>query len=134
MKTLTITTMLLALVLLTGCASITKGTEASLFVEVPGYSEPINCTATNKKGEWELTAPGFVRFKKSDDPLQIVCEDGDGIAKRPVHPTRGQMIWGNILVGGTIGDGVDASTDAHWEFPDTVRLQRESCRGDPLQG
>ena len=42
------------------------------------------------------------------------------------------MIWGNALLGGVIGAGVDASTDAHWDLPDTVTLHRKFCRGEPV--
>ena len=59
-----------------GCASITKGTQDTLQVEVANCGERIPCTATNKKGTWQFTAPGPVTVKKSDDQLAIRCEDG----------------------------------------------------------
>ena len=76
----------------------------------------MNCTAPNKKGSWPFTAPGSVRFKKSDDDLAITCDDGGEVITRRLTPTRGGMIWGNILIGGWIGLGVDALTDAHWNM------------------
>jgi len=39
------------------------------------------------------------------------------------------MVWGNVLVGGVIGGGVDASTDAHWEYPETISMHRSYCNG-----
>lgn len=125
------TIILFGLITLSGCASITKGTDAVIYVEIPNCSESVECTASNKKGSYEFTAPGSVRFKKSDSALHISCKDGEGVAKRTVTPIRGEMIWGNVLFGGIIGGGVDASTDAHWETPETVNVYRETCRGKP---
>ena len=42
------------------------------------------------------------------------------------------MIWGNVLLGGIMGAGVDANTDANQELPDTITLNRQTCRGKPL--
>ena len=115
-----------------GCASITKGSDDAIYVEIPNCTEKVECTASNKKGAWEFSAPGTVRFKKSDDVLHIECKDGDRVAKRSVTPTSSEMIWGNILFGGIIGGGVDASTDAHWETPESVNLYRHNCQGEPI--
>ena len=115
-----------------GCASITKGTTQSVQVEIGNCGEPTECIASNKKGTWEFTAPGSVTVKKSDDPLHIRCEDGDNVVTRSVSPNRDAMIWGNAIFGGVIGAGVDASTDAHWELPETVTLHRQTCRGESL--
>ncbi len=117
---------------LVGCASITKGTMDNIQVSITNCTELVQCTATNKKGEWQFTAPGAVKFKKSDDPLTIVCNDGDGVVTVQVVPTRGGMAWGNILLGGVIGGGVDSSTDAHWDIPDSIFLARNYCYGEPL--
>ncbi len=39
------------------------------------------------------------------------------------------MAWGNIIIGGIIGGGVDASTDAHWEMVDSISIHRKTCYG-----
>ena len=82
---------------LQGCASITKGTNDTVQVQVSNCSTPMDCTATNKKGSWPFTAPGPVTFKKSDTDLTIACNDGDEVITRSLKPTRGGMIWGNQL-------------------------------------
>ncbi|WP_423910067.1 hypothetical protein [Candidatus Spongiihabitans sp.] len=78
-------------VLLSGCATITKGTTDTLQVTVSNCGEPIECTASNKKGSWPFTAPGPVIFKNSDDDLNIVCQDGDSVITQRVSPVRGEM-------------------------------------------
>lgn len=114
----------------TGCATITKGTTDTVQVQVSNCAEPISCTATNKKGSWEFEAPGPVTFDKSDEDLVISCKDGPGNLTVKTSPQKSSMVWGNVLVGGIIGGGVDASTDAHWETVDTLTITRNYCYGD----
>lgn len=126
-----VVTALAAVLLLSGCASITKGTTDTLHVEITNCGESISCEASNKKGKWPFTAPGSVTFKKSDNPLVLVCQDGIETLTRSVTPTRGGMAWGNVVFGGVVGGGIDASTDAHWDIVDSVSLHRQYCRGKP---
>ena len=115
-----------------GCASITKGTSDVVNVEIANCGEVVDCTASNKKGSWDFKVPGSVRIKKSDEALSITCADGDATITRTVEPQGDSMIWGNVLFGGIIGAGVDSSTDANQELPDTITLNRQTCRGKPL--
>lgn len=113
--------------LLHGCASITGGTSDTMQVMIANCNKTMQCEAVNKKGKYPFTAPGPVTFKKSDDDLNITCKDGDEVISQRVSPVRGSMAWGNILFGGIIGAGVDASSDAHWEMVDSVLIYRENC-------
>ena len=72
------------------------------------------------------------QIKNSDDPLTITCEDGPGKISVQVVPERGAMGWGNIVFGGIIGGGVDASSDAHWDISDSLVLSRKVCNGKQL--
>ena len=101
-------------------------------IQIGNCPERISCTATNKKGTWDFTAPGAVKFKKSDDPLTVTCEDGPGSISLQVVPERGSMAWGNIIIGGIIGGGIDSSTDAHWDISDNLVLSRAYCYGKQL--
>ena len=119
MKIIMVMIAIMALLALQGCASVTKGTKDTIQVQVANCSQPMDCTATNKKGSWQFTAPGPVTFKKSDNDLVITCKDEDQIITQNLTPTRGGMIWGNVLVGGILGGGLDAMTDAHWNMADS---------------
>ena len=121
--------LLCALLTTTGCASITKGTKGVTQVQIDNCSEQISCEATNKKGTWKFDAPGPVTYKKSDEQMTIVCEDGPAKTSVNMAPTKSAMVWGNVLVGGIIGGGVDASTDAHWDYPVSITLHRKYCNG-----
>ena len=113
--------------LLASCASITKGTSQAINVNTANCNEATSCTATNKKGTWEFSAPGPVTIKKSDDALVLRCKDGDGYVTRTIMPNDDAMVWGNVLLGGVVGAAVDSNTDAHWEVPDSITLNRENC-------
>jgi len=115
------------LIALQGCATVTKGTTDTIQVQVNNCSELMDCTATNKKGSWPFTAPVAVTFKKSDQDLIITCDDGGEVITRSLRPTRGGMIWGNVLIGGIIGGGLDAVTDAHWDMSDSLLIHRNNC-------
>ena len=123
---------LTGVMLFTGCASITQGTTDTVQVGIGNCVEQIPCTATNKKGSWEFTAPGPVRFKKSDDTLIITCEDHTETVTFEVIPVRGGMAWGNVVFGGIIGGGIDSATDAHWKTADSITLARKYCNGQPI--
>ena len=110
-----------------GCATVTKGTTDTVQVQVSNCGEPMDCTALNKKGSWSFTAPGPVTFKKSDNNLVITCDDGGAIITQRLKPTRGGMIWGNVLIGGIIGGTLDAITDAHWNTADSLTFNRNNC-------
>jgi hypothetical protein len=110
-----------------GCATVTKGTTDTIQVNVSNCGESMYCTASNKKGSWSFTAPGPVTFKKSDNDLVITCDDGGAIITQRLKPTRGGMIWGNVLIGGIIGGTLDAITDAHWNTADSLTFNRNNC-------
>ena len=121
-------------VLLSGCATITKGTTDTLQVTVSNCGEPIECTASNKKGSWPfIRHQALVTFKKSDDDLNIVCQDGDSVITQRVSPVRGEMAWGNVVFGGIIGGGIDYSTDAHWDMVDSISIHRANCLGKRVE-
>ena len=75
-----------AILLLSGCASITKGTKDTLQVKTANCGESISCEASNKKGKWPFKAPGSVTFKKSDNALDITCQDGPKTLTHLTHP------------------------------------------------
>lgn len=116
------------MLLMGGCASITMGNKQTIQVEIANCGKPTYCTATNKKGSWDFKAPGPVTVDKSDNPLSLRCKDGDNFITRLIAPNKDKMVWGNVLLGGVIGGGWDAHTDAHWELPQVVTIHRETCQ------
>ena len=66
----------LALLLGSGCASISKPKVAVITVKAPkACSGQIECTLTNKKEQREVVPTADVIIKKSDDPIRVACTD-----------------------------------------------------------
>ncbi len=105
--------LLLALVVLGGCATIVKGTTQQIAVTTPG-APGAQCTLTSEAiGSKVVTTPATIVLDKSQNSVAVTCrkrcyQDGVGII---ASNTEG-MTAGNILVGGVIGLGVDAASGA----------------------
>jgi hypothetical protein len=108
---------------LSGCASIVSGTMQSLSVTTSGAvdAKGAQCTLVNGKGQWFVTAPGSVTVQRSFSDLVVTCNhetagSGSFAAK---SSTKG-MAFGNILLGGFIGAGVDIGTGAAYDYPNVI--------------
>jgi hypothetical protein len=117
-----------ALVALTsGCATVTTGTTQSVTVEtvnaegasVPGYT----CRIVNGKGSWTVTTPGSTTLNKAYSDATVNCEKtGEPSANAVVKSQTKAYTFGNVLVGGLIGVGVDAMSGATWAYPDLWKI------------
>ena len=118
---------LLAVMLLTGCASITgsKNQPVSIQAVHTGKSiEGADCTLTNDKGTWFAKTPGSVVVQKSGQDMVIRCEkDGIPAGSTTVASSANAGAWGNILFGGIIGYAVDAGTGAAFDYPTSLSVQ-----------
>ncbi len=111
-----------ALLLLAGCASITKGTDEPISVT----TEPAgaSCSLRNGVGEWDIDqTPATVTVQRSYSPLVITCittrNARNSISLEP--KTRGRA-YGNILLGG-VPALYDAHTGAAYDYqPQDVKL------------
>ena len=109
---------------LIGCASIVSGTDQAISVETwqeGNEIEGTHCELKNKKGEYKVVAPATVMVQRSSDDLIIACRKEDlpkGLAR--ADSGLNSAVFGNILLGGLIGLGVDAATGALNEYPDLI--------------
>ncbi len=101
-----------------GCASITTGHNQTLSVETPACLAA-TCKLTNDKGTWFVNStPGSVTVNRAYGDMTVACEKGD-VKAAPAQfksSTKG-MAYGNILIGGIIGAGVDVATGAAYDYP-----------------
>jgi uncharacterized protein YceK len=119
------------LVILSGCASITTGENQSLSVET-NPCRGATCKLTNDKGTWYVNGtPGSVTVHRAYGDLNLICEEG-AFKSNPmvVASTTKGMAFGNIIFGGLIGAGVDASTGAAYDYPTVITVPM-ICSGDP---
>ena len=125
--------------LITGCATVIKGTWQS----VPVSSDPLGADIL-VDGMLVGTTPADVELKRKRDHL-IVIEKKDYSPKSvAVVKNVGGAVWGNIISGGLIGWGVDAASGAQNNLtPKTILVRLEPVRGggrlpnsglDPAEG
>ena len=115
-----------SLVLLSGCASITGSKNQPVSVTGMCEGQPIagaSCTVTNDKGVSYLTTPGTAFVTKSTADLSLSCTKGSSTSITSIIQSKSNTnIWGNILLGGPIGAGVDAMTGAGFDYPPSVNV------------
>lgn len=111
---------LTALLLLSGCASITTGTTQSIAVDT-NPQRPADCRLSNEKGSWGVRAPGVTTVTKAYGPLSVTCTTQDGWGgSTAVQSTTAGAAYGNILAGGIIGAAVDMNSGAAYVYPAQV--------------
>lgn len=122
-----------ALSSLTGCASIVSGQIQSLTVETPGCEEA-TCELSNNKGRWYVSkTPGSVNVHRSYEDLTAICRpEGGEPQSLTVKSTTKGMAFGNILVGGIIGAGVDMSSGAAYDYPNLLSVPLQCKPSAPL--
>lgn len=102
-----------------GCATIVKGTHQ----EVPVASEPLGASVS-VNGVREGSTPTTLRLARKQSHVITLEKDGYEAESVTLKPSIGGAVAGNIIAGGLIGWGVDASTGAQYNlFPDSVNLR-----------
>lgn len=112
----------LAVLALTGCATVVSGTQQSVFVDTP-LTEGATCTLQDSKhGHWYLqSTPATVSVLKGNGPMNITCRKaGYQTASVSVDDEFSGATLGNIILGGGIGIFVDAASGAAQKYPDKI--------------
>ncbi len=124
MKKATACCALAAAVALTGCATITRGTNEVFVID----SEPLGALATLSNG-LSCTTPCSLKVKRRGDFVVTLSKDGyetvTANITSSVDNAGAAGMAGNVLLGGVIGAGVDAGTGAmhsHKPNPLSVKL------------
>lgn len=103
----------LIVVLVAGCATLTKGTTQKIAVNTPG-APGASCTLTSVAvGNKTLVTPATITVQKSQESIAVRCQkkcfqDGAGI----IDSQAEAMAAGNVIAGGVVGLGVDAMSGA----------------------
>lgn len=108
--------LLVALLQVGGCATVVKGSSQT----VPVSSDPPGADVVVNNMQVGVT-PTQVALRRKEDHLVTVQKEGYVPASVPVLKSIGGAVWGNILAGGIIGWGVDATTGAQYNLhPETI--------------
>ena len=113
---------------LTGCATITTGTDQSVTVMTEKNVSSANCELTDSKdGKWFVNnTPGTIPVRKGDGPMTVTCKkEGYLDTTTSVEETIVGATLGNILIGGGIGIIIDATSGAAQRYPDQIIVWME---------
>lgn len=123
----------LASILVSGCASITRGTKEVFVVD----SMPQDAEVRLSSGQVGRTPASF-EVGRRDTLTVFVSKPGfksrTVIVQSEVGGGGGAAMAGNVIFGGIIGAGVDAGTGAMYEHkpnPLIVQLEKESVATNP---
>src|SRR5262249_8053466 len=116
-------------IILGGCATITRGTTQVVSVDTPGAAGA-TCTVLTASGPQTVTTPGTFVLAKSSAALPVRCEkecyqEGGAVIASSVEA----MTAGNLVVGGGVGIAVDALSGAMNKYPDIVSVPMSSIPG-----
>jgi len=116
-----------ASLLATGCASVVNGHVQSVSVTTRNQSEPVTgaqCSLLNDKGMWYVTTPGSVSVQRSFGALTVACTmAGQPPGTATATSATTAAVFGNVLVGGVIGAGIDVATGAAYDCPNVIAVE-----------
>jgi hypothetical protein len=116
-------------VVVSGCASVVKGTHQTVAITTPPTTGA-TCTLTNGRGSWEVVSPGPVTVDRSKTDMQVRCTKAGWQDATAVIPSNFEgWTLGNLLIGGVIGVGIDASTGAMNEYPNAFQVPMTPVEG-----
>lgn len=113
---------------MTGCATITTGTDQGIMVATEKDIIGASCTLTDSKGNRSFIArtPGKTYMTRGNAPLTITCtKPGYKITTLVLDEKIAGATMGNIILGGGIGILFDATSGAAQRYPDNVIIWME---------
>lgn len=117
--------LLVSLIIMSGCATITRGTSDTLVIE----TEPSNANASLSNG-LQCKTPCALRMSRKDNVIIKIEKDGfipiDVVVAPQISGAGSAGMAGNLLFGGLIGAAVDAGSGAMLNLvPNPVRVTLE---------
>ena len=114
------------LMVFTGCATIVKGTTQT----IPVSSDPSGADVT-LDGLLYGQTPTTLEVKRKRNHLVVIEKTGFSPKSVPITKNVGGAVWGNILAGGLIGWGVDATSGAQYNLtPEVITVKLEPATGE----
>jgi uncharacterized protein YceK len=111
---------MMAVLPLAGCASIVNGTHQNVSVDT-GKVTGARCTLSNNKGKWYIpSTPGSTVVNRSYNDLRVSCHKSRFRGFKRVESKTKGMVFGNAVIGGVIGAGVDVADGAAYDYPDNI--------------
>ncbi len=113
-----------AVVMISSCATIINRTRQTIFLE----TDPPGATATID-GVQQLQTPASVKLKRGKDHRVTFEKSGYQKADAMVEKEISGWIWGNLILGGLIGLGIDFISGGAYKLdPETVHVTLQPAR------
>ena len=113
--------------LLSGCATIVKGTTQV----IPVSSDPTGARVTVDNSP-AGTTPTTVTLNRKQNHMVVIEKEGFAPESIAVTKSMGGAVAGNIIAGGFIGWGVDAMTGAQYNLaPNTISVRLATKADQP---
>jgi len=119
---------------LNSCASIVTGSNQVITIETPNCPGA-TCRLTNNDGTYFINStPSTISINKSRSDLMVSCyKDRESNSRLTSASSSIEgMAFGNILIGGIIGGGVDMVTGAAYNYPNFI-LHPLDCRNEDAE-
>ena len=114
------------LLLLGGCATITKGTQQTITIATDPTGAVCDLTRDAKPLAVVNPTPGSIPVEKASGSIAILCKKpGFKNAAGTLASEFQAMTFGNIILGGIIGIAVDAVSGAMHQYPAMVTITLE---------
>jgi hypothetical protein len=119
---------------LCGCSTIIEGTSQRIAVAT---SPPGGYCSLKRDGQEIATVaqtPAEVTVDRTKDDILINCvASGYAPSSQYLHSGIATGVYGNIIIGGVVGWGVDSATGADNAYPSTVNLSMNPLSKDEAQ-
>jgi hypothetical protein len=122
MKSITLAIATAAILLASGCASVSlESTQGLAVTTVDAQGKSVagaTCTFTNDKGQFKLDkTPGEAKVRRSPVDMDVICIKAGETEGTARLISRAGRMWGNFILGGGIGAIVDHSTGKGYNYP-----------------
>lgn len=119
---------------LTACASIIEGGTDHINVVPQPSAGNTSCTFTNAREKVTAVIPSSVTIKKSRSDIDVACVDSTTQAKgnSKIVSDIEPWVFGNVIIGGLIGLGVDWATGAAYNYPNDAVVPMTTQKADAL--
>jgi len=120
-----------SLCILSGCATIVKGSSQLIALTTPPVLGA-TCVLSNDRGSWTVVSPAVVTVDRSPAKMRIICnKPGFRQAVATMTPDFENWTVGDALAGGPVGLLVDESTGATHQYPHSFQVPMQSAAASP---
>lgn len=110
------------LLMLAACATITDGVNQKVTIKTPPVTGAA-CDLKNNKGHWKVTkTPATLTIRQDSGDLLVSCYKSgyQSTSKKFKSSTKAKFFGNALMIGGTIGAGIDIANGAAFKYPDVL--------------